>query len=124
MADADILTTLQKEWAKKETDAEVESLGGLPVKVSPLTWDDKQQLFKDGEKAWPKLALKRIMQADGKPLFSHQDELKRPRNVERILVNEVDPKILQELISLLLPQLEVEDVDKGKQFSEEKPEST
>lgn len=124
MADTDILTELQKEWAGEKTKATVETLGNLTVEVSPLTWSDKQLLFKEGESAWPKLALKRIKREEDKPLFAPHDELKRTRNVERILVNEVDPKILQELIGLLLPQIEVEDVEKGKPSSEAQTEST
>ena len=124
MADTDILTNLQKEWTAEQTIAKVETLGNLSVQISPLTWGDKQLLFKENENAWPQLVIKRIRREDGTPLFPSVDELKRPRNVERILISEVDPKILQELVGLLLPQLEVEDVDKGKPSSEEAAVST
>lgn len=110
----DILTTLQKEWSNEETFREVESLNGLKVKVLPLVWKDKQLLFKESEGAWPKIVLKCIKREDGAPLFALQDELKRPRNIEKILTEEIDPSILQELITLLIEQMEVEDVDKGK----------
>lgn len=119
MAETDILTELQKEWTGKQTAATVETLNGLSVKVSPLTWTDKQLLFSEGEKAWPKLVIKLIKREGGEPLFAPHDELKRTRNIEKILTNQVNPSVLQELIGLLLPQQEVEDIDKGKPSSKE-----
>ena len=116
MAD-DLLTALQREWAQKKVCAKVESLDGLEVEVSPLTWDDKQALYNDGLKAWPELTLKKITRVGGEPLFG------TGRNLGKILTQEVDPAIMQELLALLVDQAD-EDVEAGKPSSEEAQECT
>lgn len=109
----DLLEKLRGEFRKKKTVAELKTLGGLEVEIDPLSWGSKQLLYEKRLDAWPEIIMKHVRLAGGEPLFEERMNGKK-RNVARILRDEVDPRVLQELVELFNEQLESEDVDKGK----------